>query len=136
MDGICRVAPGRRIVLLAWAAAGLAIAACTTTPSRSPEQVLRDATVTSRIKTSLLRDPVVAGSAIGVEVQDGVVTLTGRVPSETVAARAVDIARNTEDVRRVEDRLIREGPGPGSGARLPEQPGASGEEAPTRRPAP
>ncbi len=131
VEGIRRAA-GRQIVFVACAAVGLAIAACATPPARSPEQVLEDATVTSRIKSGLLRDPVVAGSAIGVEVQDGVVTLTGRVPSEAVAARAVDIARNTEGVRRVEDRLVRGGQASGS-ADVPAGPAPA---APVRRPAP
>ncbi len=135
MDGLRRSTGARVVALLASAAVGLATAACATQP-RDPEQVLEDATVASRIKAGLLSDPVIAGSAIGVDVQDGVVTLTGRVPSEAAATRVLGIARSTEGVRRVEDRLVRESPTSSSTEQGPAPPGASGAAAPTRRPLP
>lgn len=115
-------------LLLLPVALGLA-AACATAPQRDPEQVLEDATMTSRIKAGLLRDPVVAGSAIGVEVLDGVVTLTGRVPNDAVAARAVEIAGGVKGVRQVEDRLVRGG---STSSRAAPQSGASGAAGPGR----
>jgi osmotically-inducible protein OsmY len=61
------------------------------------------------VRSALLADPLVGGSAIGVEVRDGVVTLEGMVPDDATAARALDIARSVPGVRAVVDRLGRPG---------------------------
>lgn len=64
-----------------------------------------DASITSKVKTSLLADPDVSGLRIDVDTRDGVVTLTGIVNSSAEKARALDLARKVENVSRVEDKL-------------------------------
>ena len=54
------------------------------------------------VKLKLLNDPEVQGTRIGVSVYRGVVTLSGRVPSEYARGRAHQI---TSDVRGVESTV-------------------------------
>lgn len=68
-------------------------------------QSLTDSKVASVVKTRLLMDTQVAGSDIDVDVSEGVVTLDGSVYSEAEKDLAVVIARNTNDVERVVDKL-------------------------------
>lgn len=55
-------------------------------------------------------DPEVLASDIGVEVDDGVVTLTGTVDSYTVKLAAQDAAQRVEGVRAVANNLSVRGP--------------------------
>lgn len=65
----------------------------------------RDAGITTQIKTKLLAAPYVGGLRIDVDTRDGVVTLTGTVYSQAEKSQALEIARKTEGVMRVNDRL-------------------------------
>jgi osmotically-inducible protein OsmY len=64
-----------------------------------------DATLADQIRTKLAADPQVSAARIDVEVQDGVVTLSGVVDNEAARDRAVKVAREIDGVQRVEDRL-------------------------------
>jgi hyperosmotically inducible protein len=64
-----------------------------------------DATVTSAVKTKLLADPDVAGLKIDVDTANGVVTLTGTVKTAAEKAEALRIARETDGVKSVVDRI-------------------------------
>ncbi|MGK7345548.1 MAG: BON domain-containing protein [Candidatus Nitrospinota bacterium M3_3B_026] len=66
---------------------------------------LSDAAITTRVKKRLIRDDYVSGFDIDVTTIDGRVTLEGDTPSEEVAQRAVEIARATEGVKSVDNRL-------------------------------
>jgi hyperosmotically inducible protein len=50
-------------------------------------------------------DDLVKASAIDVDTSNGVVTLSGTVATEAERQRAVHLARETEGVRSVQDRL-------------------------------
>lgn len=72
---------------------------------RADDRVV-DPMVTARVKTSIGGDDRLNDSNIDVDTnRDGVVTLRGTVASEADRARAVDIARRTDGVRRVVDAL-------------------------------
>lgn len=73
--------------------------------SYSGGQSSADAAITSRVNTRLVKDSQVSALDIRVSTYNGVVTLYGSVDSAAVAARAVDLARNTSGVRRVISRL-------------------------------
>lgn len=60
-----------------------------------------DALITGKVKASLASDPVTHAQTIGVETNDGVVTLSGTAESSTEAAKAVEIAESTVGVREV-----------------------------------
>lgn len=67
--------------------------------------VVTDAAITSAVKAKLLADTTVGGLKIDVDTTEGVVTLTGDVASKTEANEAVRLARGTDGVRSVVDRL-------------------------------
>lgn len=64
-----------------------------------------DSAVTARIKRRLFQDDLVPAKDIKVTVDNGVATLEGDAPSEEIAQRALEIARATEGVAQVENRL-------------------------------
>ncbi|TYK66279.1 BON domain-containing protein [Colwellia echini] len=66
---------------------------------------LTDSKVEAVVKTKLLFESEVNGSDIEVEVKNGVVTLMGQVSSDSVKELAVAIAKNTNDVKSVVDKL-------------------------------
>jgi osmotically-inducible protein OsmY len=63
------------------------------------------ARVTAVIQAKYFLDTAVKGRHIDVDTRDGVVTLRGEVASEAERAQALQLARNTEGVQRVEDHL-------------------------------
>jgi osmotically-inducible protein OsmY len=66
-----------------------------------------DAWVTTKVKTKILADDLLDKSDLDVDTDaKGVVTLSGTVPSEAARARAVEVARTTEGVRRVVDKVV------------------------------
>ena len=74
------------------------------TPTRDKDVV--DPWVTTKVKTKILADDLLDKSEINVDTtNDGVVTLKGTVPSVAAETRALELARTTEGVRTVVDRL-------------------------------
>jgi osmotically-inducible protein OsmY len=67
--------------------------------------VLTDAEITTAVKTKLLADKTVGGLKLDVDTTDGVVTLTGAASSTAERAQALRLARNTNGVKRVTDKL-------------------------------
>jgi len=61
--------------------------------------------ITTKIQAKYFADPSVNGRDINVTTTNGVVTLSGRVDSEQAKQQAVAIARGTDGVARVDDRL-------------------------------
>jgi len=70
----------------------------------APEQ-MDSALITTKIQAKYFADPSVNGRDINVTTTNGVVTLSGRVDSEQAKQQAVAIARGTDGVARVDDRL-------------------------------
>jgi osmotically-inducible protein OsmY len=68
-------------------------------------ETIDDATITTRVKTSLLNDPDVGGLRIDVDTFRGVVTLSGRVRTPEEEARAVALARKITGVSEVKSTL-------------------------------
>lgn len=60
---------------------------------------------TTKIQAKYFTDADVKGRNIDVTTRDGVVTLSGEVENEAARQKAVQIARQTEGVRDVQDRL-------------------------------
>ena len=67
-----------------------------------------DLGITTAVKSKFLIDDHVGGLRIDVDTENGVVTLTGNVKSETERARAVELARGTDGVSDVNDRMTME----------------------------
>jgi hyperosmotically inducible periplasmic protein len=68
-------------------------------------ETIDDATITARVKTSLLNDEQVSGLAIDVDTAKGVVTLSGIVKSQAEADRAVSLTRSVSGVKDVKSTL-------------------------------
>jgi osmotically-inducible protein OsmY len=68
-------------------------------------KALRDLKTTAKVKAALLGDELTAHSQIHVSTAAGVVALSGNVPSPDVAARAQQLAKQTEGVKAVVNEL-------------------------------
>lgn len=64
-----------------------------------------NAALTSKVKTKFLADTAISGLRIDVDSNNGVVTLTGTVPTAAEKDRALKVARETDGVKSVVDRL-------------------------------
>ncbi|HVV69563.1 MAG TPA: BON domain-containing protein [Gammaproteobacteria bacterium] len=64
-------------------------------------QYTDDSVITSKVKARLLAEKDMKSYKISVTTNDGVVTLTGSVPTEDMRMRAITIARDTAEVRAV-----------------------------------
>ena len=73
--------------------------------ARDAGSMVGDAGLTASIKTKFLADSTVGGLSINVDTKDGVVTLIGDVKSAVEKRRAVAIARETDGVKSVNDKL-------------------------------
>ena len=75
-------------------------------PPTNRDRVI-DPLVTAKVKTKFAADDLVKAHTINVDTdKDGVVTLRGTVPSQAAHQRALEIARTTEGVRRINDLLV------------------------------
>jgi hyperosmotically inducible protein len=66
---------------------------------------MRDTKITTKVKYALHEDKVTGNYTIHVDTVAGVVTLSGHVPSSDAAARAEQLARQTEGVKGVNNHL-------------------------------
>jgi hyperosmotically inducible protein len=64
-----------------------------------------DTAITAKVKARLHSDKLAKTGEIHVKTVDGVVTLSGHVPSEAVADRAHEVAEHTNGVKSVNDEL-------------------------------
>lgn len=72
---------------------------------RSAGQIAQDASITSSVNTRYVGDDLVQARIINVDTYNGVVTLYGNVPNQTVVDRAVELARGVKGVRQVVSKL-------------------------------
>lgn len=66
-----------------------------------------DAWITSQIKAGILSAHALQGLSIGVSTRDGVVTLSGQVPSADERQQLIDSARKTRGVREVDATALK-----------------------------
>ena len=96
-------------LLVALAIALPFVAAC----GKTVGETIDDATVTTRVKTAFINDPVVGALRIDVDTFKGVVTLSGRVKSKDEETKAIALARTIKGVKDVKSTLqIEPGPPP------------------------
>src|SRR5215472_3811800 len=62
-----------------------------------------DATITTDIQAKMFADPLLKTASIAVSAKDGIVTLSGQVPSDAARAAARNIASQSPGVRQVID---------------------------------
>ena len=66
---------------------------------------VKDAGITTKIKTALATNPITKSYTIHVDTDNGIVNLSGDVPNAKVMAEAEKIAQNTEHVKSVQNNL-------------------------------
>lgn len=94
-----------RIIFYAFSAAlCIGIAGCASHPKAAEERV-DDSAITSRIRTKLANDATLHLFRINVDSRQGIVTLSGILPSEDRKRRAGEIAAEVSGVRQVENLL-------------------------------
>jgi hyperosmotically inducible protein len=64
-----------------------------------------DTTVTTTVKNKLAADPTTSAARINVDTSNGVVTLSGEVPTAAEKSEAERIARNTQGVTQVVNNI-------------------------------
>ena len=69
------------------------------------KDVTADARISTAIKGKLAADPDLSALAISVNSTQGVVTLSGTVPSHQALSKAIRLALETEGVHKVESTL-------------------------------
>jgi len=100
-----RTASGLASLLVCGALAVLVLGAGACATTQPPGQQVDDAAITAKVKTKITSDPELNPFNIDVDTTDGVVSLRGTVSTEEKAAEAVKLARHTEGVVNVENRL-------------------------------
>ena len=68
-------------------------------------EAVGDAGITAKVKTKFLADTKISGLKIDVDTTDNVVTLSGTVPSAAERAHAVSVAKDTDGVKSVVNKL-------------------------------
>ncbi len=68
-------------------------------------ETIDDATITTRVKTAFINDPVVGALRIDVDTFKGVVTLSGAVKSRAEEQKAIALARSIKGVTDVKSTL-------------------------------
>ncbi|MBO0798001.1 MAG: BON domain-containing protein [Blastocatellia bacterium] len=73
--------------------------------ARRAEQAVDDVAVSTKVKAKLAGDTETSAIMIGVSTANGVVTLSGEVPTEQEKAKAEQLARGTEGVTQVVNNI-------------------------------
>jgi hyperosmotically inducible periplasmic protein len=68
-------------------------------------KVVTDASITTAVKTRLMKDKVARGTSIDVDTKDGVVTVSGTVPTEADKLRIGKLVQKTTGVKSVVNSL-------------------------------
>jgi osmotically-inducible protein OsmY len=72
----------------------------------STGDVVDDSVITTKVKSSFVADSTVSALDISVETTQGVVNLTGIVNNEQERQRAIQIAQETDGVKKVDARNL------------------------------
>ena len=75
------------------------------TGAETAQRAVADASLTSKIKAKMALDDRVRAATIDVDTAGSVVTLSGRVASDDERTRALQLAKETDGVTSVVDRL-------------------------------
>ena len=90
--------------------AGAAIGETVASGATEAQRAAADASLTAKIKAKMALDDRVTAANIDVDSAGSVVTLSGRVANQSERTRAVTLARETDGVTSVVDRLQIAGP--------------------------
>jgi hyperosmotically inducible protein len=101
----------KALAALVASAVVLSTAACSSTRTqRAPGEQIDDAALLTSVKAALVRNPVTEAGEINVDVNRGVVKLSGFVDSKNEKSKAADVARKVDGVKSVQnDIAVKEG---------------------------
>ncbi len=86
---------------------GASLISCAVVSDReSLGEYVDDSSITTKVKTAILKDKLLAPFQIHVETMQNVVQLSGFVDSKKSAAKAEQLVREIEGVQRVENNLL------------------------------
>jgi hyperosmotically inducible protein len=68
-------------------------------------KIVTDASITTAVKTRLMKDKVARGTSIDVDTKDGIVTISGTVPAEADKLRIGKLVEKTTGVKGVANNL-------------------------------
>ena len=88
------------VAALGWGAAG-----CQTTTGKTAGENVSDASISTMVQSKLTADRMSNFTRVDVDTERGVVNLSGVVPSAEQKARAAEIARQVNGVKRVNNNL-------------------------------
>lgn len=74
--------------------------------SKSVKAAVTDTTITTRLKSDIMTDETLRHGQISVTTNNGVVVLSGTVPTEAARQKAVEMTRTQDGVMRVDDKLV------------------------------
>ncbi len=80
-------------------------ATSTTAPAAASSSQADDATITAKVKAALSEDKQLSAARINVSSEQGVVRISGAVPSAEVGQRALELAAGIKGVRDVKSEL-------------------------------
>lgn len=96
----------KTVVTLVAATALLGMAACSATRTqRAPGEQIDDAALLTSVKSALASDPITEAGEINVDVNRGIVKLSGFVDSSKEQAQAVQVARSVDGVKEVQNDI-------------------------------
>ena len=84
---------------------GAAVGETVAEGANQAQRIADNAAITARIKSKMALDEIVEAADIDIDTTNGMVTLTGTVASATECERAVRLAKETQGVTSVIDRL-------------------------------
>jgi hyperosmotically inducible protein len=67
---------------------------------------LSDDTLNDKVKLKLASDNIVKGGGLGIDVKNGVVTLTGKVETEKQKSKAEKLAHKVAGVKSVSNQIV------------------------------
>ena len=93
-------------VMVAIALAGCSAMPGGEKPERTPGAAIDDAAIVTKLKAALAADPDLSAIKIDVDSMKGEVQLMGEVKSLALRRKAEDLARTTDGVKSVNNRLV------------------------------
>lgn len=104
-----RVVAKTRLLYAAFVASGVALSlsgCATANGQESAQQYVSDATLTTKVKTNIVKDQALKGFEIGVQTMNRTVQLSGFVDTSQQKAEAGNIARTVPGVQAVENNIL------------------------------
>jgi osmotically-inducible protein OsmY len=85
----------------------ITVGACAAVQGReSTGEYVDDATISTKVRAEIIRDPNLKMGQVGVETMQGVVQLTGFVDNPAQKAEAAQLARSIKGVKEVKNNIV------------------------------